>query len=93
LELSVKTRIDPHTIAQANRRGVSEAEIEEVLQTGTQTPAKMGRWSRSKVFVFESHWKGHYYPQKRVEVIYTLEECVIITVTVYSYYGEWRVEP
>lgn len=91
--MNVLTRIDPHTLTQAIRRGVSTAEIEEVLRTGTEIPAKKGRRSRSKVFPFYSLWKGHYYPQKRVEVIYTMEDCVMITVTVYSYFGEWRVEP
>jgi len=32
------------------------------------------------------------FPQKRVEVFYTIEEDVIITVTVYVFYGKWEAE-
>jgi uncharacterized protein YuzE len=31
-----------------------------------------------------------YFEQKRVEVFYTIERDVIITVTVYVFYGNWR---
>ena len=33
---------------------------------------------------------GRYYDQKKVEVFYTIEGDVIVTVTVYVFYGKWE---
>lgn len=37
---------------------------------------------------FNQERHGKYYEQKRVEVVYTIERNVIITVTVYLFYGK-----
>ena len=89
----MEIRIEPHTLIQALKRGVSADEIREVLRDGIDSPAKHGRNVRSLVHEFGGRWKGRRYAQKRVEAIYTVENCVMITVTVYCYYGDWRVQP
>jgi hypothetical protein len=42
------------------------------------------------VFSFKKERLGKYYEEKRVEVIYFEEDQLIITVTVYVFYGEWE---
>jgi hypothetical protein len=82
--------IAPHTLRQARRRGVTAEEIEEVIRTGDLIPAKRGRLARFKVFPCLQPWQGNEYPQKRVEVVYVTEKGVIITVTVYAFYGRFE---
>jgi hypothetical protein len=53
-------------------------------------PAKSGRLARFKVFQCRERWQGKNYQQKRVEVVYVIEEGVIITVTVYAFYGRFE---
>ena len=86
----MEIRIDPHTLERLEERGTSEAEIKEVIETGTAVPAKYGRQARAKVYEFRSEWSGRYYEQKRVQVIYAEENSQIITITVYVFYGKWE---
>ncbi|MBI2841881.1 MAG: DUF4258 domain-containing protein [Armatimonadetes bacterium] len=83
-------QIDPHTLERAEERGTSEREIREVVQAGSDIPAKRGRRARAKVYEFNNNWAGRYYEQRRVEVIYVEEGSRITTVTVYVFYGKWE---
>lgn len=47
---------------------------------------------KAKVYDFRQKRYDKFYKQKRVEVIYTVEKDVIVTVTVYVFYGEWEGE-
>ena len=49
-----------------------------------------GREGRAKIYDFGRQCLGKTYKQKRVEVFYAVERGVIITVTVYVFYGEWE---
>ena len=84
-------RINPHTLERAEERGSSENEIEDVIRTGTPIPAKGNRQAKEKVFDFRRQWQNVYYEQKKVQVIYVLQEELVITVTVYVFYGKWEV--
>lgn len=84
--------VDPHTLERAEERGANEEEIRDVLNTGDPIPAKYDRMGKAKVYNFSQRWHGKHYEQKRVEVFYTIEEDVIITVTVYVFYGKWEKE-
>lgn len=84
-------QIDPHTLERAEERGASEEEIKDVILTGFSIPAKYGRFAKAKVYNFQQHRQGRYYEQKRVEVMYTVSKKeVVITVTVYVFYGKWE---
>ncbi len=83
--------IDPHTLEQAEDRGATEKEIEDVIRTGFSVPAKYGRIGKAKVYDFKQNRHNKYYEQKRVEVFYLIEGNKIITVTVYVFYGKWEV--
>jgi hypothetical protein len=84
-------RIHPHTLARAEERGATENEIEDVIRTGIQIPAKGNRQAREKVCDFRRQRQNVYYDQKKVQVVYVMEEEVAITVTVYVFYGKWKV--
>jgi len=84
-------QIDPHTLERAEARGTNEEEIKDVINTGFFIPAKRGRLGKAKVYTFQQRWRGNYDEQKRVEVIYTIEQDVVITVTVYVFYGTWEI--
>jgi len=83
-------QIDQHTIERAEERGTSKTEIEDVIQTGVEIPAKFGRIGKAKVYDFMQSWHNKYYEQKRVEVFYLIQGDKIITVTVYVFYGKWE---
>ena len=85
-------RIDPHTAARATERGTSESEIRDVMETGHPIPTRQGRLGKAKVYAFGQQRLGRTYAEKRVEVIYVLEQDVAVTVTVYVFFGEWKDE-
>jgi hypothetical protein len=86
----MEIRIDPHTLERAQRRGTNKDEIKDTVNTGFSIPAKYGRMGKAKVYEFNRQRQGRYYEQKRVEVIYTIDNNVVVTVTVYVFYGKWE---
>lgn len=87
----MEIQIDSHTLERAEERGANEKEIIDVINTGFSIPAKYGRIGKAKIYDFKRQRHNKYYEQKRVEVFYTIEENVIVTVTVYVFYGKWEV--
>ncbi|OFV96994.1 MAG: hypothetical protein A3H28_07350 [Acidobacteria bacterium RIFCSPLOWO2_02_FULL_61_28] len=83
-------RINPHTLERAAERGATKDEVEDVIRTGTPIPAKRNRQAKEKVFDFRRQRQNVYYDQKKVQVIYVLQEAVAMTVTVYVFYGKWE---
>ena len=86
----MRIQFDRHTLERAEERGTSEEEIRDVINTGFPVPAKYGRMGRAKIFDFRQNRHGTYYEQKRAEVFYAMERDVVITVTVYVFYGKWE---
>ena len=88
----MEIQIDPHTLERAEERGTNAEEIKDVINTGSSIQAKHDRAGRTKVYDFRQERHGKYYEQKRVEVIYAIERDVVVTVTVYVFYGKWEGE-
>ncbi|MBW1675510.1 MAG: DUF4258 domain-containing protein [Deltaproteobacteria bacterium] len=86
----MEIQIDPHTLERAQERGTTEEEIRDVIETGLDIPAKYGRIGKAKVYEFKQKRQGKYYEQKRIEVFYIIEENLMVTVTVYVFYGKWE---
>ncbi|PIU56962.1 MAG: hypothetical protein COS88_02230 [Chloroflexi bacterium CG07_land_8_20_14_0_80_51_10] len=86
----MEIRIDPHTLARAEERGTSEGEIRDVINGGFSIPAKYGHIGKAKIYGFKQRRHGRRYDQKKVEVFYTIEGNLIVTVTVYVFYGKWE---
>ncbi|MCC7165323.1 MAG: DUF4258 domain-containing protein [Anaerolineae bacterium] len=85
----MEIRLDPHTLERAQERGASETEIRETLMNGSVLGASRDRLAKAMVFPYNQHRLGKYYAEKRVQVIYVLERDVMVTVTVYVFYGKW----
>ena len=77
-------------LERSEERGATEEEIQDVIETGLTIPAKHGRIGKAKVYDLKKERHGIYYEQKRIEVFYIIEKDVIITVTVYVFYGKWE---
>ena len=45
---------------------------------------------KAKVYEFKQKRLDRFFERKRVEVFYTVERDVIVTVTVYVFYGKWE---
>jgi hypothetical protein len=88
----MEIQIDPHTLERAEERGTNEDEIKDVIETGFTVPVKYGRIGKAKFYDFNRKRHGKYYEEKRVEVFYAIEGSLIITVTVYVFYGKWEVQ-
>lgn len=86
----MEIQIAPHTLKRAEERGTDQEEIRDVIESGETILARHGRLGRAKVYSFEQERQGRYYAQKRVEVIYTIEDDTVVTVTVYVFYGKWE---
>jgi hypothetical protein len=86
----MEIHIDPHTLDRAEERGTNEKEILEVINNGFSIPAKYGRLGKAKIYDFKQKRHNKYFYQKRVEVFYMIEKNIIITVTVYVFYGKWE---
>jgi hypothetical protein len=86
----MRIQIDQHTLERAEERGTSEEEITDVIETGFEITAKHGRIGKAKVYEFRKERHGVDYEQKRVEVFYVMAEDLIVTVTVYVFYGKWE---
>ena len=78
-----------HTKERMQERGITLDEIADTIKTGKQSQASKGRYKKSKVFSFGKMRNGKIYPQKLIEVIYTIEDDTIIVITVYAFYGKW----
>jgi hypothetical protein len=86
----MKFQIDPHTLERAKERGTNEEEIQDVINNGVAISAKRDRLGKAKVYDFKQTRLGKFYEQKRVEVIYTVEQDIAVTVTVYVFFGKWE---
>ena len=83
-------RFPDHVRTRVARRGTTEDEIAEVLAKGLPDIARPGRRAKSLIYPFGRAWGGRTYEQKKVRVIYVLEEDDTVVVTVYVYYGSWQ---
>ena len=86
----MKIQIDPHTLERAEERGTDDAEIRDVIETGFSIAARGKRYGKAKIYDYGESHGGRQYKQKRVEVIYVVEDDKIVKVTVFVFYGEWE---
>ncbi len=83
-------RIEGHTLIRAIERGATENDIIETITNGISINAKLGRMAKTKVFKFSEYRNAKFYEQKKLEVYYTIEHNIIITVTVYVFFGKFE---
>jgi hypothetical protein len=81
--------ISQHTLERAEERGASEEEIIDVIRNGSTIDVKYLREGKEKVFSFKQERLGKFYEEKKIRVIFLVENGKIFTVTVYVFYGKW----
>ena len=86
----MKIKIEPHTLKRADERGASKDEIYDVIAKGIEIATKNNRLGKYKVYEFNNQRNNLYYEQKKVEVYFIIENNIIITITVYVFYGKWE---
>ncbi|MGH7827075.1 MAG: hypothetical protein ACREQ7_18115 [Candidatus Binatia bacterium] len=69
--------------------GALMKKIRDVINSGNSIPARYGRVGKSKIYDLNQLRQGRHYEQKKVEVFYAVEGDVIVTATVYVFYGKW----
>ncbi len=79
-------RLSTHAASYRTRRGFSDKEVAEAIQTGAWRPTRGGRLETAKDFPYNAVWNGVYYATKRVRPIFVDEPHEIVVVTVYTYY-------
>ena len=85
----MKIQIEPHTLQKSIERGATEIEIIHTVNFGANILGKSGRLGKSNVFPFAAERNGKYFEEKKLEVYYVIENNIIITVTVYVFYGKF----
>jgi hypothetical protein len=79
-------RFSAHALSYRVRRGFTEAEVVETIQSSKWEPAELGRLQCSKDFAFGKEWNDKVYATKKVQPIFVEEEKEIFVITVYTYY-------
>ena len=80
--------LHPHLLARMQQRGVTAAEIEEIVSVGwAAADAKPGVFGKVWVFPFGGEWEGRSHPEKEVTVYYKPAGGTICILTVKARYG------
>lgn len=79
-----------HAADNLEKLEVSEQEVEETLETGSISPAKLGRLRATKVFTEGYMWRMRYYPHREINVFHVVEPRGITAITIIVRYGFWR---
>lgn len=85
----MEIQISSHALSRAWERGVTEKEIREVLETGMSALASKNRLAKEKVFQFEQILNHKFFHQKKVTVVYVIEDSIIV-ITVIAKYGSFN---
>lgn len=83
--------IPDHARQKMEARGVSDEEVEQVVESGQLSEAREPRVGKDMVFTRGYIWKSRHYAHKRVRAIFVYDGEDIVIVTIYSYYGRWEV--
>ncbi len=83
--------IEPHTIIRIKERGATEEEVIETLENGNDIIGKYGRLGKENVFLFNRLHGKKYYEEKKLEVYYIVKDERIVTVTVYVFFGKFKL--
>lgn len=79
-------RLSAHALGYLDRRGFTQAEVEDTIRTASWRPARGGRLEALKDFSYNTVWNGVFYATKRVRTIFVDNPAEIVVVTVYTYF-------
>ena len=79
-------RLTEHAKEQCIERGTNQAEVIQVIQTGTRKNTKKGRYRYEAIFQYNDQWQGKFYALKRVAPIVAETDTDLLVITVYTFY-------
>lgn len=79
-------RLTKHASGYLNRRGFTQAEVEDAIRTADWEPAELGRLECRKALPFGKEWNGKLYATKQVRPVFVEDDLEIVVITVYTYY-------
>lgn len=79
-------RLSFHSQEQLHRRGGTEEEVVEAIQSSQWESAKRGRLACSMDFPYHNEWNGKMYETKQVRPVFVDEPDELVVITVYTYY-------
>jgi len=79
-------RFSQHARQQMLERGATEQEVEDVIRSGEEVPAKRGRRGYRMNFQYNRLWGEKTYAIKQVMAIVAEEPDVWVIVTVFTFY-------
>ncbi len=79
-------RISGHARGRLFKRGATEQEVFDAIQTEPWQPAERGRLECRKNYDFNAEWNGKYYATKQLRPVFVDEPSEIVVVTIYVYY-------
>ncbi|MBM3189281.1 MAG: hypothetical protein FJZ90_11235 [Chloroflexi bacterium] len=81
--------LHPHLRARMAQRGVTLAEMQEVMNHGWRaSDSAPGTFGKVWVFTYQAEWEGRFYPEKEATVYYKMIGAETILLTVRARYGE-----
>ena len=79
-------RLSLHASGYLERRGFTEAEVDETIRDSDWLPTRQDRLEAAKDFPYDGEWNGRHYSTKRVRAIFVEEADEIVVVTIYTYF-------
>ncbi|MFC2131663.1 DUF4258 domain-containing protein [Bacteroidota bacterium] len=79
-------RFTKHAIERIKKRGSSESEVIEAIESCNKEPAKDNKIMCRLNIPYNSDWMGSFYPIKQVAPVIVEENNEIIVITVYTFY-------
>jgi hypothetical protein len=82
--------LHPHLQSRMKQRGVTLAELKQVLNEGQEAAAaKPGTYGKVLVTPYAKDWEGQFYVEKEITVYYKLTEGrQLVVLTVLARYGQ-----
>jgi hypothetical protein len=83
----MKVSFHPHALQRMTERGATEDEVIATVQTGERFPAKYGRQSFRRDFVFQGVWRGRRFDSKQIDAFAAQEEdCWLVISVLVKYF-------
>ncbi len=79
-------RFSRHALENMQKRGTTEAEVNQTIAEASWVPAKAGRFECVRNFPYNNFWNEKFYETKQVMPVFREEGDSISVITVYVFY-------
>ena len=79
-------RFSRHALENMQKRGATEAEVNETIAEASWVPAKGDRFECAKNFRYDDFWNKKFYKTKQVVPVFREQGNSIVVITVYVFY-------